>query len=233
MLKSLREIDNKSLVDKAEKQLIDLFITQKFKAGDIVPKEIELAEAMGVSRTVIRESLTRLKAAGLVESIRHKGTIITNPNLMQTLKRSMIPDLMDRESLRDAFELRIILEIGMGDALFANVTKEDIEILENIVASEPEHSKKVLFDIEHEVRFHGKLYEITKNKTLNDFQQMLLPIFNYVYESGIIQNPIRSKKYASHKELVSILKNGTPTKFRNAMRKHLNNHIVRFNLSGK
>lgn len=233
MLELVQEIDNKSLVDKAEQQLIELFIKNEFKAGDIVPKELELACAMGVSRTVIREALTRLKVAGLVESIRHKGTIITNPNLIQSLKRSLIPNLMDKDSLRDAFELRIILEIGMADTLFANITSDDIQILEAIVSTEPEHSKEVLFDIEHEIKFHGKLYEITKNKTLKNFQQMLLPIFNYVYESGLIQNPIRSKTYASHKELVDILKNGTPTKFRNAMRKHLNNHIVRFNLSSK
>ena len=68
-------IDTSSLVDKVEMQLLEIFINKGLKTGDKIPKELELASAMGVSRTVIRESLTRLKAMGLVDSIKHKGTV--------------------------------------------------------------------------------------------------------------------------------------------------------------
>lgn len=227
LINQIPTIDTSSLVDRVEMQLLEIFINKGLKTGDTIPKELELASAMGVSRTVIRESLTRLKAMGLVDSIKHKGTVLTSPNLAQILQKSMIPKVLDDETLKNIFEIRLILEIGMADSIFNYITDDDITELENIVNSEPEATGNVLFDIDHEIKFHGKLYEITKNTTLKNFQTILLPVFNFVYDSGLIDKPIKKKKHVSHKGLVEILKTGNPRKFREGMRKHLDNHFNR------
>ena len=164
---------------------------------------------------------------GLVDSIKHKGTVLTSPNLAQVLQKSMIPKILDDETLKNIFEIRLILEIGMADSIFRNITDKDIRELENITNSEPESTREVLFDIDHEVKFHGKLYQITNNYTLMNFQTILLPAFNYVYDSGLINRPIKKKKHVSHKQLVEVLKTGSPKKFREGMRKHLDNHFDR------
>lgn len=223
----LTAIDTRSLVDKVEMKLVDFFIKMKLQPGDAIPKEVELTTAMGVSRTVIRESLNRLKTMGIIESKKHKGTIIKSPDLSVILKKSMIPHILDNSTLKDIFELRLVIEIGMADFIFRNITDEKITELKEIVNKEPEFTSDVLFDIEHEIEFHGKLYEITNNKTLTKFQEVLLPVFNYVYDSGLINKPISKKHYVSHKGLVDVLKNGTADKFRRAMRKHLENHFQR------
>jgi DNA-binding FadR family transcriptional regulator len=227
LINQIKTVDNSSLVDRVEMQLMEIFVNRGLKTGDMIPKEMELANAMGVSRTVIRESLTRLKTMGLVDSIKHKGTVLTSPNLAQVLQKSMIPKILDDETLKNIFEIRLILEIGMADSIFRNITEKDIRELENITNSEPESTREVLFDIDHEVKFHGKLYQITNNYTLMNFQTILLPAFNYVYDSGLINRPIKKKKHVSHKELVEILKTGSPKKFREGMRKHLDNHFDR------
>ncbi|WP_297095705.1 GntR family transcriptional regulator [uncultured Draconibacterium sp.] len=227
LINQIKTVDNSSLVDRVEMQLMEIFVNRGLKTGDMIPKEMELANAMGVSRTVIRESLTRLKTMGLVDSIKHKGTVLTSPNLAQVLQKSMIPKILDDETLKNIFEIRLILEIGMADSIFRNITEEDIRELENITNSEPESTGDVLFDIDHEVKFHGKLYQITNNYTLMNFQTILLPAFNYVYDSGLINRPLKKKKHVSHKQLVEVLKTGSPKKFREGMRKHLDNHFDR------
>ncbi len=223
----LSVIDTRSLVDKVEFNLLKYFEEKKLHPGDLIPKEVELASTMQVSRTVIRESLNRLKTMGIIESIKHKGTIIKSPDFSNILKKSMIPSILDNTTLKDIFELRLVLEIGMADSIYNHITEKDIVELTEIVEKEPESSESLLFDIKHEILFHGKLYEITKNKTLINFQKILLPIFNYAYDSGLIDRPISKKKYVSHKGLVEILKTGNANKFRNAMRKHLDNHFNR------
>lgn len=115
----------------------------------------------------------------------------------------------------------------MADILFERITEKDIEDLEAIVAKEPLYSDNNIFDIETEVAFHGKLYEITGNTILRDFQHMLLPVFQYVHSSGLLTNPVSSKSFISHRGLVDILKVGNAEVFRNAMRKHLDNHYKR------
>ena len=64
---TFKSIENMSLVDKVEANLVELLQQQKLKIGDSIPTELELAEKLGVSRTVIREALLRLKMMGLIE----------------------------------------------------------------------------------------------------------------------------------------------------------------------
>lgn len=220
-------IDTSSLVDKVEMSMIELFINKDFKVGDTIPKELELVETLKVSRTVVREALMRLKMMGLVASKKHRGTVITHPDLLSILEKSLIPKILDKDTLREMFELRLVLEIGMADFIMERITPEDIAALKAIVADEPASTDAHLFQIEHEIKFHGKLYDITRNETLRKFQKLLLPVFDYVHKSGLLKKQPKSKKFVSHKGLVEIIENGSAEMLRNAMRNHLENHFAR------
>lgn len=225
--KSLQSIDTSTLVDKVEKKLVEILQKKKLKVGDSIPKEVELAETLGVSRTVIREALLRLRMMGLIESKKKKGAVITSPDLFGIMSKSMNPHILDQDTLKGIFEIRLALEIGMADFLFNRIRKEDLDELNDIVKKEPKITDQHLFNIEHEIAFHGKLYEITGNETLKKFQKMLLPVFDYVHRSGLLGKEMPLKKFVSHKGLVDILEKGSPEQFRNAMRLHLENHFAR------
>lgn len=220
-------LDTSSLVDKVETQLVQLLVDRKLKVGDSIPTEIDLSKALGVSRTVTREALLRLRMMGLIETKKKKGSIITSPDIFEIMSKSMNPHILDQNTLKEIFELRLVLEIGMADLLFLRVTPEDIQELKVIVANEPDTAKDHLFNIDHEIIFHGKLYEIAGNETLKKFQRMLLPVFDYVHNSGLLKKEIQNNKFVSHKGLVDILENGSPELFRNGMRNHLENHFTR------
>jgi GntR family transcriptional regulator, transcriptional repressor for pyruvate dehydrogenase complex len=224
---SLKTIENSSLVDKVEARLVELLQQQKLKVGDSIPTELELTETLGVSRTVVREALLRLRMMGLIESKKKKGAVITSPDLFGNMSKSMNPHILTPETLREVFEIRLVLEIGMADLLFHRITKEDINELREIVHNEPPATQYHLFNVEHEIAFHGKLYEITGNETMKKFQKMLLPVFDYVHKSGLLKKQPLLKMFVSHKELVDILENGTPEQFRSGMRNHLENHFAR------
>lgn len=227
LLPSLDPVDSSTLVDKVEIKLIRYFLDNHFKPGHTIPTELKLAESLGVSRTVIREALLRLRLTGLIESKKKRGAVLTNPDLLALLQKTLYPTLMDNHTLRDMFEMRLVMEIGMADLIFHRVTHGDITELEDIVKHEPAKSASYLFNIDQEIRFHGKLYEITGNETLKGFQKMLLPVFQYVHESGILKKKIKVKRYVSHQQLVKIIKKGSAEEFREAMRNHLENHFQR------
>ena len=227
LIENFKTVENSSLVDKVEANLVELLQSRKLKVGDMIPKEIELVESLGVSRTVIREALSRLRSMGIIESKKKKGSIITSPDIFGIMSKSMNPHILDQETLKEIFEIRLVLEIGMADFIFQKITPQDIEELKEIVEDEPIASEAYLFNIEHEIRFHGKLYEITGNKTMKTFQKMLLPIFDYVHNSGLIKKQIYNKKFVSHKGLIDILEHGSPEMFRNGMRNHLESHFTR------
>jgi len=179
LIKTLISVDTSSLVDKVEASLVELLQQRKLNVGDTIPKEIELAEILGVSRTVIREAMLRLRMMGLIESKKKKGSVITSPDLFGNMSKSMNPHILDPETLKEVFEIRLVLEIGMADFLFHRITKKDIEELRDIVSNEPPATQYHLFNVEHEIAFHGKLYEITGISTLKKFQKIVLPVLDF------------------------------------------------------
>jgi DNA-binding FadR family transcriptional regulator len=51
----------------------------RWKPGDKLPTESEIMQAWGVSRTVVREALSRLQAAGMVDTRHGIGTFVREP----------------------------------------------------------------------------------------------------------------------------------------------------------
>ena len=65
--KDLGRIVQTTMADVVELRLRDYLREKSFKPGDPLPKEMDLAESLGVSRNVVREALSRLRMLGMVE----------------------------------------------------------------------------------------------------------------------------------------------------------------------
>lgn len=229
-LTKIEPIETSSLVDKVEARLLEYIKENKLQAGDAIPKELDFAQSLGVSRTVVREAILRLRTFGLIESKKHRGMILTNPDIMNNIQRMLDPTLLASDTLKNLFELRLIMEMGMADFLFEHKTEKDMRELEEIVVLEEETSfKKVVFSLDKEIAFHGKLYEMSNNDTLRKFQDLLLPVFEYVYlnHSMLREYEYSSGQFVTHRMLMDNLKVGTPETFRTAMRRHLEPHFDR------
>lgn len=224
----LSPIPTETMADIVETRLQEYFKKKAFKPGDSLPTEMELVDALGVSRNVVREALSRLRMLGMVETRKKRGMILARPDILGTFERVLDPLIIDEPILRDLFELRLTLEMGLADLLFLRKTDKDIAQLEKIALAEKKDGEKK-FRVQNEIAFHGKLYEITGNNTLKRFQTMLMPVFGYVttleknkeYESGTV----------NHLDLVEILKAGTKEDFKTGMYAHLKPHYD--NLSKK
>lgn len=220
-------IDTSSLVDKVEQRLMEYIKIKQLKVGDVLPKELDLSESFGVSRTVIREALLRLKTIGLIESKKHKGAVICNPDVLGSLRKVFHPSILDHTTLKDMFEMRLALEVGMADFIVSKITDEDIQELEEIAKGIVSGDTAAPWQINDEIRFHGKLYTISQNKVLLELQELLIPIFEYVHENSFLDRPIVKGEFISHKELVEVLKTRDAEAYRKAIRQHLNNHFAR------
>jgi GntR family transcriptional repressor for pyruvate dehydrogenase complex len=217
----LKRIDQKTMADLVEVQLRDYLKKKSFKPGDALPSEQQLAEALGVSRNVLREALSRLRMLGLVETRKKRGMLLASPDILGSLERVLDPLIMDNNTLQDLFELRLTLEVGLADILYKRKTKQDVEELEKIALNQKVAVGKQTFRIKHEIAFHGKIYQMTGNSTMQRFQDMLLPVFYYLLQLEKEYTPAK----VSHLDLVELLKNDSKEKFRQGMLKHLEHHF--------
>lgn len=70
-----------TLADQVTHILIKEIKTNKFPPHSRMPSEAEMAKRFGVSRTVIREAVSRLKSEGLVDTRQGSGTRVLEPNI--------------------------------------------------------------------------------------------------------------------------------------------------------
>jgi len=219
--KDLERITHKTMADIVEIRLREYLKNKALKPGDSLPKETEIAESLGVSRNVVREALSRLRMLGMIESRKRRGMIVSSPDIMGSFERVLDPTFIDETTLKEIFELRLILEVGLADLLFLRKTDTDIEQLGKIAQKQKTTTIQHTFRIKNEIDFHGKLYQMTGNHTLRRFQDMLLPVFGYLV--SLEKVPIVGS--VSHLDLVNILKNGTKEEFRQGMIQHLEPHF--------
>jgi DNA-binding FadR family transcriptional regulator len=206
-----------------EQRILEYIKEHGFETGDLLPKENDLAEILGVSRVVVREALSRLRTMGFIETKRKRGTILKSPDMFYGVKTIVNSGKLDLESLKDLYEVRIMLEIGMADFIFLRKTPATIAALDNIVAEEeatdPSHLEK-LADLD--IRFHSTLYKMSGNKSLRAFQNLLNTLFSTYSRS----KNWKQRQIVSHHTLTEILKHGTTDAFRTAMRLHLNTRFA-------
>jgi GntR family transcriptional repressor for pyruvate dehydrogenase complex len=215
-------IDPSSLVDRVVEAILETIKSNGLGVGDSLPTEIALTAELGVSRTVLREALARLRMIGLIESRKKRGIVITEPDVFAGSKQIMDAAFLNEQTQLDLCEMRLVLEIGMADLLFMRKTDEDLVELEAIAkrfdAAINEDER-----VELEIEFHTGLYRIAKNDLLLRFQLLLQPFF---HKAAKLERKIGQKWSAvSHQDLIEELRTGTPESFRNAMRTHVSIHF--------
>jgi DNA-binding FadR family transcriptional regulator len=156
---------------------------------------------------------------GFIETKRKRGTVLKSPDMFYGVKTIVNSGKLDLESLKDLYEVRIMLEIGMADFIFMRKTQEYLDQLEKIVAQEDATDVNDLETLARlDIQFHTTLYKMSGNKSLGTFQNLLNTLFTTYSRS----KNWRNRQIISHAALVGILQKGTTDAFRTAMRLHLN-----------
>ena len=118
----LLPIQSSTMADVVELRLRDFLKKKSFRPGDALPKEQELADALGVSRNVVREALSRLRMLGMIETKKKRGMILAQPDILVSFERVLDPLILGQETLQDIFELRLVLEMGLADLIYVRKT---------------------------------------------------------------------------------------------------------------
>jgi len=202
-----------TLAENVERLLLEHIRQQKLLPGAPLPKEEQLAAELGISRHIVREGLSRLKALGLVEAKKKRGSLLRAPDLFAGLLKIADAGLLTEPDRDELKEIRAALELGMCDAIYARRTPAAVAALRQAIA---EAAKQP--DGAYEVEFHSLLLAIAGNRIASSFRRVLLVIF-----SPETQNSRWSVEESSrrHRHLCDVLERGSAEEFRAAMREHL------------
>jgi DNA-binding FadR family transcriptional regulator len=134
----------------------------EFNPGDKLPPEAAIMEQYGVSRTVVREAISQLQAAGLVQTRHGIGTfVLDRPHAALDLGFENIVTIRDVLAI---LELRISMET---EAAWLAATRRTDEQAEQIGLALGEMRRALASGqsaIEADVRFHQLIAEATGNR---------------------------------------------------------------------
>lgn len=141
--------------------------------GQRLPPETELAESFEVSRSVIREAISRMKADGLVISKQGLGVFVTSPDDTARPFRIEDHDAQNPDTVREIFELRVGVEAEAAALAARRRTKLDIrkfkQVLKRLEAATADPDLGVAADLE----FHLAISEMSKNAQIAKFASYL------------------------------------------------------------
>lgn len=99
------------LSERAADLLYEMIVEEhRYTPGSKLPNELELSQALAVSRTTLREAISFLVAQGVLEIRRGKGTFVASELPETGLDLSSLAGLRARDRARDLFEMRLIFE---------------------------------------------------------------------------------------------------------------------------
>ena len=199
----------KSLKEQAYDKLKELIITGALEPGAL-HNEKRLAEALGVSRTPVREALLELSREGMVAFVPGKGVEICKFTAQQ---------------VREVFEIRKIIEGYILKKIAARLKDRDLkEIDENISNQEKVLLKtERLAFIEYDKQFHLYLASKIGNQQI---ESILDNLRDQMHLMGIraVEDESRMKQVIEeHRAILSALKEGNPQRAFEALINHLEN----------
>ncbi len=200
---------------------------QQFRPGDRLPTEAETVRAYGVSRTVVREAISRLQAAGLVETRHGVGTFVRStatPNVFELAPSELAASV----DVLAVLELRISLETESAGLAAQRRTAAQLHglraTLDRLEAeiSSPGQGASADFD------FHLQIAEATGNRYFSDIMNRLGDALIPRTRLSIVRPDERRLDYLNrvnreHEEIYAAIARGDAEVARAAMRIHLTN----------
>lgn len=185
--------DKLPLRDRVFAQLRDDILSGKYNVNEEL-KETQIGEALGVSRTPVREALRQLELEGLITIVPNKGAYVTG---------------ITATDIHDIYVIRSYLEGLCAKWACRNATDAELQQLEEIVCLAEFHATRNRYEqmAELDSKFHETLYNACGSKMLRH----ILRDFHQYVESVRKQTLSRSERacaaIAEHKAILEAINN--------------------------
>jgi GntR family transcriptional repressor for pyruvate dehydrogenase complex len=208
--------------------------SRQLAPGEKLPTERELAETLGVSRTVVREGLARLKADGYILTRQGSGVFVSDrpgQASFRVLQDGGTGAEASGDDLRHLFELRLIVEAAAAELAARRRTPDDLRALKAASARLVRALETGIEGAEADEAFHRAVAAATHNPYIRRFIEFLGRSFNETRRPSWTEEGRAAGKAAAaqreHEQIVDAIQGRSPREARAAALAHLRNSATR------
>jgi DNA-binding FadR family transcriptional regulator len=156
----------------------------RFKRGDQLPSECDLASQFGVNRSTVREGLRLLEQNGLVAREAGKRLRVTVPRYQDLSSRMTRAMVLHQITFRELWDLAMVLEPAAASAAALAADPEAIALLETNLRATKEAVARGQSVLALDLEFHNLIARFSSNRALvlarEPVCMLLLPAFEAV-----------------------------------------------------
>lgn len=224
------EHKGRTLVQHVSNELRRMIASEGMKIGDRLPSEAKIAETHGVSRTVVREAISALRADGLLEARRGAGLFLTHPQPevprgFQSVDYARVSSIVELIELRTAVEAQAaaLAAVRRSPQQEEEIMERHDEVLRCIKAEESTAAA--------DFALHKAIADATNNPRFGEFMRLLgtdaIPRANLQLP---FSHEYSAQLHKEHEVIVTAIANRDPEAARAAMEQHLNGSQGRYRL---
>lgn len=211
----LHSLKKESVLQSVINRLTDAIKSGELKPGDKMPSEVELAEALGVARSSVREAIKILSYLGVLESRRSEGTFVCSGFSESMIDPMVYGIYLNQDSVENLMELREMTETGMMRIAIAHHSESELRELEQILRKMEEAPKdrkdpvKAFF--REDDRFHDKIAEMGKNPMADKINRIVRSLtydLRYKTVSEMIASGRTEELIEAHRRLLEAIREG-------------------------
>lgn len=198
-------------------------------AGDKLPTEAALVEQFAVSRTVVREAVSRLKSLGVVESRQGSGVFVRQaafaPLNFDTRSAASMQAVIQMVEVRRALEAEVAaLAAQRRSAGQLRDIRQAMDALDQAVSAGGDGA-------EEDVNYHRAIADAAHNpfliSTLDYLRQFLRGVTRVTRANEARRADFARQVSDEHESITRAIEGGDPLQAREAATAHMNNAIER------
>ncbi|GDY28398.1 GntR family transcriptional regulator [Gandjariella thermophila] len=197
--------------DRAYRYTKDRVLNGTFAGGELI-SEGQVADALGMSRTPVREAFLRLEAEGLLRLYPKRGAVV-------------VP--VSAREVEAVLEARELIESHAVTKLLAKpaaVREAAVARLRELLAAQTELRERgdVRGFVDADRRFHSTIVAEADNPILSELYESLRDRQLRMGVDALVRDPDRPRTiHREHTELVELIERGEPDAFRSRLAHHL------------
>ena len=212
----MEPIQPSSIPEAIVQRIIRMIGDGTWKAGDRLPPQRQLSQALGVSMSSLREALQTLQGMGVIELRHGEGTFVCH-SPSQIVERCLnLALVLDRDRMKDFLDARRAVEGGLAYLAAKRATEEQIARLAELV-----DGMKVAVEARDDpqfesldVAYHHLIADMSHSEIL---QYLGSIVFDTLLEEFIRLVPHTQQGWQRHAEVCTAIQARDPERSERAM----------------
>jgi DNA-binding FadR family transcriptional regulator len=212
------------LSDQVKKHLKQAILDSKFKPGDKLPPEDQIAESFKVSKVTAREALREMETEGLIEKRRgiHGGSFVAQPGSEKIGQVFNNFYHFGGLTLEELVEFRQLLEPALVALAVERRTEEDLKAIKENIEAVAEAISQGRQNQPKAIEFHRLIADACHNRLISAVMEAMVQVFMEILSKVPFTLEDAKGDLEYNKQFYQYLVHGQKEEARQLMETHFN-----------